>query len=185
MAEVETTTFNTKNNQTYTIRTALPEDAEKLLTYNQTIIKEARFLLTTPEEFLINTEQQKASLEKLLSDPNNLALIAECNNHIIGFLDYHNGHKARVQHQGSFGMSVLPAYRAQGIGRALVHTLLDWGQNHPLIEKINLEVLAGNAPAIRLYSNLGFIEEARQRKAIKFDQQNYDDLIAMAYFLQP
>ena len=57
-------------------------------------------------------------------------------------------------------LAVAPAYRRQGIGKALVEALL-WDlseDNHCL----TLEVRASNAPAIALYDSLGFRQVGRR-----------------------
>jgi RimJ/RimL family protein N-acetyltransferase len=46
------------------------------------------------------------------------------------------------------------------VGTALLQALLEWAESSPVIEKVCLDVFATNEPAIRLYKNLGFIEEA-------------------------
>ncbi|CAM5222958.1 hypothetical protein UACE39S_06348 [Ureibacillus acetophenoni] len=118
----------------------------------------------------------------MLEDNGKLAILAEYQGNIIGFLDFHNGGKKRTQHQGEFGMSVAEAFRNQGVGRALLKCLLDWAKDHPLIEKVCLEVFAENTNAIALYKKFGFVEEGRKQKAIKVSDEKYHDLILMAYF---
>lgn len=166
----------------YTVRTALPEDTEKVLRYTQTIISEAPFLLTTEAEFNISFEQEKQFLKQIYDDNGKVAIVAEYQNNIIGFLDFHNGNKRRIQHQGSFGMSVAEEFRNQGVGKAMLTILLAWAKENPLIEKVCLEVFAENKHAISLYEKIGFVEEGRKVKAIKVDEEIYDDLIFMACF---
>ena len=52
-------------------------------------------------------------------------------------------------------LGVVPAWRGRGIGRALlldaIHHLFDMG-----LERVDLEVETGNAPALRLYESTGF-----------------------------
>lgn len=52
-------------------------------------------------------------------------------------------------------VATLPAYRRQGIGRALVRALLARAWQAGL-SFVTLEVRASNAPAIALYESLGF-----------------------------
>ncbi|WP_028391164.1 GNAT family N-acetyltransferase [Bacillus cihuensis] len=174
--------FVNKNGEPYTIRTALPEDAEKVLRFNQTIISEAPFLLTMETEFKVSYEQQKQFLKQIFDDNGKLAIIAEYQSNIIGFLDFHNGHKKRIQHQGSFGMSIADKFRNQGVGKAMLTLLLAWAKENLLIEKVCLEVFAENTNAISLYAKIGFVEEGRKVKAIKVNEDIYYDLISMAYF---
>jgi len=50
------------------------------------------------------------------------------------------------------------------------------------LERIELEVFASNAPAIKLYEKVGFVVEGVKQKARKLDDI-YDDLIEMALFI--
>lgn len=118
----------------------------------------------------------------MADDKGKLAIIAEYQGEVIGFLDFHNGHKERTKHQGTFGMSVAGIFRNQGVGKALLTVLLEWAKGNPLIEKVCLEVFADHSNAICLYEKFGFAEEGRKVKAIKIDSETYHDLIVMAHF---
>jgi len=131
----------------------------------------------------MTVEQEREFLEGTFADKGKLAIIAEHGGNIIGFLDFHNGNKLRIRHQGSLGMSVLAEFRGEGVGKSLLMELLEWARANPIIEKVCLEVFAENETAIGLYKKLGFVEEGRKRKAIKIDSETYGDLIFMANFL--
>ncbi|MBS4192473.1 GNAT family N-acetyltransferase [Bacillus sp. FJAT-49705] len=184
MGEIQQKQFLTKNGNKLVIRTALPEDADKVLAFIRNIIIEAPYLLTTKAEFNVTSDQQKRLLQEVVEDNGKIAILAEYEGEIIGFLDFHNGRKKRIEHQGSFGMSVRKDFRNQGVGRALVSVLLAWAKENSLIEKVCLEVFSENIQAIRLYKSIGFEEEGLKRRAIKLSDQTYHDLIIMAYFVK-
>ncbi|ATA61118.1 GNAT family acetyltransferase [Geobacillus stearothermophilus] len=166
------------------VRTASPEDAERVVAFVKAVAAEAPYLLTTEAEMAVTSEQQKQWLQQMADDSGKLALLAEHDSEMIGFLDFHNGNKRRTKHQGSFGMSVKKDFRGQGVGTALLAALLDWAKENPLIEKVCLEVVAGNKNAIRLYQKFGFVEEGVKKKAAKIDDGTYWDLILMARFVK-
>lgn len=58
-------------------------------------------------------------------------------------------------HLGLFDIVVHPDHRRQGIGRALVSSLMAWGKAHGAHTSY-LQVVANNHPAIHLYRELGF-----------------------------
>ncbi|GIN22486.1 GNAT family N-acetyltransferase [Siminovitchia fordii] len=122
-------------------------------------------------------------MQEIYKNEGRLALLADHEGEIIGFLDFHCGHKKRNEHQGSFGMSVKKEFRNQGVGKALLKCLIRWAENNPLIERISLEVFSNNKGAIHLYTSFGFVEEGIQRRAIKNDDGSYEDIILMALFL--
>jgi len=83
--------FVNKQGESITIRTALPEDAKWIIEYTKSIFNEAPYLITTLDEFHITHEQQEQFLKTILDDEGKLALLAEYQGNIIGFLDFHNG----------------------------------------------------------------------------------------------
>lgn len=50
----------------------------------------------------------------------------------------------------------------------------------PLLEKLNLLVLASNDRAISFYKKFGFVEEGRKIREVKIRDGHYDDNILMS-----
>ena len=108
------------------------------------------------------------------------------------FLLYHfpkctrhcNNARKRLEHNGMLGISVRREFRGRGVGEALLSALLDWARANPLIEKVSLAVFADNAPAIALYRKLGFKEEGRREREIKFGEGQYKDDLLMAVWVK-
>jgi len=81
------------------------------------------------------------------------------NEEIIGLLFFVPMTKIKNRHTGEFGVSVHPNHQGRGVGRALIKSLLNWANENDRIEKVFLNVFATNTTAIKLYKDLGFIEE--------------------------
>nr|WP_313957535.1 GNAT family N-acetyltransferase [Fictibacillus phosphorivorans] len=144
---------------------------------------DAPYMLSTVEDIeKLSFEDIKRELNYYSTNANYLKLVAEYENEIVGVIDFKNGNKEKVAHQGSFAMTVLPQYRNLGVGRALVETMISWARNNETIEKVCLEVMEDNHGAIHLYKSLNFIEEGRKARAVKIDGR-YQDLIQMALFV--
>ncbi|MWV44346.1 GNAT family N-acetyltransferase [Paenibacillus sp. HJL G12] len=171
-------------NRDIIIRSANGEDAKEVLNFNQEIINTEPYLLTTPDEFKLTIEQEQEWIENIQQKLNNLILIAMHKGEVVGTLDFHCGHKRRLEHIGSFGMSVRREYRGSGIGRALLHSLIEWALRNEKIEKINLEVFSNNHRAIELYKKIGFVEESLLKNQVKLNDNEYIDLIGMGLFLK-
>ena len=62
-------------------------------------------------------------------------------------------------------VGVVPSYRGQGLGRALVRQALE-GFYQAGLRRAYLEVTAENASAIRIYRNLGFRRSKTLYKAV-------------------
>ncbi len=184
MSAIPDTTAQLKDGTTITIRTARPEDARHMLDHARAVFAEGEFLLSTLDDFRMTEEQEMAWLQANRNDPGNLVIVAEYEGRIIGMLDFHSEERKRVKHHGELGMSVNRAWRGQGVGRALLCTLIAWAEQHPVLEKLCLQVFATNTRAITLYSSLGFKEEGLQVRDIKMESGEYVDVLMMALFVK-
>jgi len=70
-------------------------------------------------------------------------------------------------------MGVLPEYRHQGFGEALLRACIAKAKVKG-ITRVELAARADNIPAIRLYEKLGFIHEAVKRNGMRFDGVYFD-----------
>lgn len=94
---------------------------------------------------------------------------------VVGWCDVFPAWAEAVKHCGSLGMGVLAGYRGRGIGKQLlVATLAHARQNG--VTRVELEVRADNASAIKLYERLGFVHEGRKRNGMRFDNTYFDSL---------
>lgn len=168
-----------KMGQEIIIRSALSQDAAHLIHLSHSVMAEGGHVLTTSEEFQVTVEEEVRWIEAYASDPNKIVLVAEVAGLIVGMLDFKNGMRKRLAHQGEFGMSVHKDWRGLGIGKALLQALVHWGQANPAIEQIRLAVLSNNEPAIRLYTSLGFVQEGRLMNQAKLSDGSYCDLLLM------
>lgn len=66
------------------------------------------------------------------------------------------------------------AYAGKGLGKEALSMLLDFGFNELNFYRVQLNVIAYNAAAIRLYESVGFIKEGVYRSFILRDGKRYD-----------
>ena len=100
----------------------------------------------------------ETSLLSELNNPLSLWLVALDGDRVAGYI----GSQSVLGESDMMNLAVDPAWRRQGVGKALVERLL-WElaeDNHCL----TLEVRASNAAAIALYENLGFRQVGRRPK---------------------
>jgi RimJ/RimL family protein N-acetyltransferase len=183
MAIIPDTTIRLKDNTPITIRTAQPEDAVAMLAHVRAGFAEEEFLLSTLDDFHMTDEQESAWLQTNLDNPGDLVIVAEYAGQIIGMLNFQSERRKRVVHHGELAMSVNNTWRDRGMGRALLRTLIAWAQQHPVLEKLTLQVFATNTRAIALYTALGFKEEGRQIRDVKLGPDNYVDVLMMGKFV--
>lgn len=111
--------------------------------------------------------------------PHVLALEGET---VVGWCDIVPGKAANgFGHIGRLGMGVRREWRRRGIGRQLLEACLRQASQAGL-EKVELEVYTDNQAAIRLYKELGFLEEGLRRRARRLDGR-YQDIELMALWL--
>jgi RimJ/RimL family protein N-acetyltransferase len=183
MASITAKTAKLRSGENLVIRSAQPDDAQRLLAYIQSVARETPFFVLEADEFDFTDEQERQWIQAHLDDPGKLAISAEIAGTIVGFLSFENGPHKRIMHRGTFGISVEAPSRGKGIGAALLQSLIEWGEANPLIEKIGLSVYANNENAIRLYKKFGFVEEGRRPKELKVSPDRYADDVLMYRFV--
>jgi RimJ/RimL family protein N-acetyltransferase len=183
MAFYPTKTINLSSGEKIVIRSAQPDDAERLLAYIRSVAAETPFFILEADEFSFTDEQERQWIQDHLDDSGKLAISAEISETIVGFLSFENGPHKRIRHRGTFGISVEKSWRGKGIGTALLQSLIEWAEADPLLEKISLAANADNENAIRLYRKFGFVEEGRRPKELKLGPDCYADDILMFRFV--
>lgn len=85
--------------------------------------------------------------------------------------------REKLRHKGLlFRMYVSAESAGKGVGRALVQAVIDRARVLPGMEQINLTVVASNERAVRLYASVGFATFSREERAIKYNDQYFDEL---------
>jgi RimJ/RimL family protein N-acetyltransferase len=97
---------------------------------------------------------------------------------VVGWCDIIRNPREGFRHCGHLGMGLLPHMRGRGLGGRLASTTIERAWTDGL-SRIELEVLASNEPAIRLYRKLGFHAEGVKRRAHRLDGRD-DDIVLMA-----
>ena len=169
----------TKNIFQISLRTGNINDAEAVLELEKEILSENDFMISVIEEFEETSEQLRSWIQKILENEREQLIVAEINGEVVGLIVFRSKSSKRLSHTGSFTAMVKKEYRNQGIGKLLIKELLNWAEQNPLIEKVSLGVLSTNQRAIELYKSMGFVEEGRKIKEVKFSKDLYVDDILM------
>ena len=172
------------NGASATLRQAQPEDAAAILALKQSILRPGIYDALLPEEYSFDEEQESLWIDHCLSSNSNFMVVAEVSNVLVGMLFFQTSNELRCNHWGEFGMGITEAFRGQGVGTALINALFKWAEEHPRVEKICLKVFDANPKAVKLYQNLGFVEEGRLKKCLRMGNGLYSDAILMAKFVK-
>lgn len=105
------------------------------------------------EKQCFSSPWSEEALREELQNPCAHFYVALCDAKVAGYLGCH--------HIGGEGfvtnIAVFPAFRRNGIARALIGAALD-----APIDRLSLEVRVSNEAAIALYASLGFVNEGRR-----------------------
>ena len=144
-------------NNTYIIREAVPDDAEKMILYLNQAGGESDYLLHGENEFTVPIEGVKRKLALSKDSENSIILIALENEQIIARAELEGYYAARIRHRAKLSISVRKEYWDQGIGTELLKKIFEQAKKMK-IRIIELEVIADNARGIHLYHKTGFVD---------------------------
>jgi L-amino acid N-acyltransferase YncA len=149
-------TYLTSDGAPMTIRPMVPEDKEELLAFFRRLPDIDRFDLkedvTNPK--VIDRWALTLDYSRVLP------LLAILDEKIVGDATLHHRRAGARQHIGEVRVAVDPAYRNRGVGRALLHKLIDVAGAKGL-KKLMFEVIADTEAAARHTAQvLGFVPVA-------------------------
>ena len=144
-------------NNTYIIREAVPDDAEKMISYLNQVGGESDNLLHGKNEFAVPVEGVKRKLAMSKDSENSVVLIALENDEIIARAEIDGYYPARIRHRAMFSISVRKDYWDQGIGTEMIENIFEQAKKMK-IRIIELEVIADNVRGIHLYHKMGFVD---------------------------
>ncbi|MCQ0954461.1 GNAT family N-acetyltransferase [Bacillus cereus] len=164
------------------IRLAKETDAEAIMDIRKEIILSkttTKFFIVSPKKLPNDTNAEREKIRKS-NEKGNLYIVYEVDNKVVGFLLFNRYELDRLRHAGTMGMGIKEAYCNQGIGTKLIEF---WAKEKKGLEKICLGVVSVNDRAIKVYKRMGFVEEGRQRKQIKYEDGSYGDDVLMGFYI--
>ncbi len=86
--------------------------------------------------------------------------------------------RRKMLHRAEFGISILQAYNGLGIGDALTEQCIACAKQAGFLQ-LELEVVAENEKAIRLYQKHGFVEYGRNPLGFRCGDGHWQELVLM------
>ncbi len=103
-------------------------------------------------------------------------------NVLIGIVTFIRETSIKMQHKGQIiGLYISAASRGQGVANCLLIEMIELVRKWDGLEQINLTVVSTNLPAKQLYSRLGFKVFGTEAKAIKYENQYYDEKLMVLF----
>ena len=177
-------TVTLKDGRTCVIRNGVEQDAQAvrdnfILTHGQT-----DFLTTYPEETSFSVEQEKEYLKKKRDSCREIELVADLDGMIAGTAGVDAlGAAEKTRHRASFGISIDQAWWGLGIGRALTEACIECA-GAAGYSQLELEVVAANNQALRLYRSVGFMEYGRNPRGFRSRQSGWQEIVLMRLELE-
>ena len=172
-------TVTLKDGRTCVLRNGTEQDGQAvldnfILTHGQT-----DYLLTRPEECSFTLEQEKEYLKRKAESGREVEIVAEVDGAIAGTAGVDGvGRAEKVRHRASFGISVDRAWWGLGIGRALTEACIKCARAAGY-SQLELEVVAGNGRALRLYQKMGFLEYGRNPRGFRSRENGWQEVVLM------
>lgn len=137
------------------LRSPEPEDAAADLSCMRQVAGETEFLLISPADVSADVNRHAAALEDVRDDPYQLLLLCLDGEEVVGRLHGFVKPRMKVSHRFRLGLSVRRAYWGQGLATAMLHTAARVAREMECMQ-IELEVMAHNHRAVRLYEREGY-----------------------------
>ena len=157
---------------TVEIRRMTPEHIEEVHRVLDIVARERKFLsyLEAPP-LAQSTEFVLGMIAK-----GNPIFVAVVDDKVVGWCDVVRVERPVHAHVGVLGMGLLPEFRGQGYGKALITAVL--ADAHRVgISRVELTVHADNNRAIALYEKVGFVREGVRRDAACIDGRFIDSIL--------
>lgn len=163
------------------LRAGEPDDAPALLAYIDRCLPDfASYVAMDVGEFTMDEPQEREWLKAQQAGLGSLSLYAWSGDQIVASVNCScRNDRTRISHLGHIGMSADKAYWGSGIGRAMLDALIDWAEQNPALELLELDVFADNDRALALYCKLGFIEIGRVPGRARFADGTRKDGLMM------
>jgi RimJ/RimL family protein N-acetyltransferase len=173
-------TTTLKDGTEIVIREATIQDAADFIRCVKSYISDNEYQVMEADEFAPDLGQGREFIQSFIESENSILLVALHNEKIVGNIDITGGRRKRLRHTGLIGMGMLREYRSKGMGTTLLETAITWAKKNAGLEKIWLQIVAENTPAVQLYKKMGFTEEGRQKQFIRIGKDKYSDNLIMA-----
>ena len=168
-----------KDGRTCVLRNGTAQDGQAALDNFIAAHSQTDYLLTYNDEITFTAEEEGEFLQKKADSDNEIEILAVADGRIVGTAGIEQvSPKLKLRHRCDFGISIDQAYWGLGIGRALTEACIECAKEAGY-EQIELEVVAENDRAVRLYERAGFIEYGRNPRDFKSRLTGYQEVVYM------
>lgn len=168
-----------KNGSICELRNAEGKDAAAFLAYFIQCHGETDYLTTYPDETEQDPGKAAERLQATAESASDIEILALVDGKVVGSAGIGMlRDRDKLRHRAEFGISILKEYWRLGIGNALARACIDCAKQAGFLQ-LELEVVAENAGAIRLYEKHGFTEYGRNPRGFRNRAGAWQELVLM------
>ncbi|MHA1752853.1 MAG: GNAT family N-acetyltransferase [Candidatus Helarchaeota archaeon] len=168
------TNIKLKDGQPLIIRRGLRRDLDAIWNIFNVVVSERRFI---PVFNTVKSEFEKQSWYLRMREQQNLILVAEIDNKVVGELTIEHLDWDASSHVGELGIIILPKYRFMGIGSELIKNCLEIVKKENLFKKICLSCFHNNYVALNIYKKFGFKQIGKREKQYYINGEWIDEIL--------
>ena len=169
-----------KNGKEAILRNGDESDGKEVFDVFNTTHGETDNLLSYPDENSFDPEQEAAFLKEKTESPDEIEIAAVVDGRIVGTAGIEKvGSKFKVKHRTELGIAILKEFWGLGIGRALIDACISCAEEAGYTQ-IELNAVAENEKALKLYRDLGFKEYGRNERGFNSRFSGYQEVVYMA-----
>ena len=169
-------TIQLKDGRECILRNGEEKDGAEALAVFTATHAQTEFLLTYPEEIRMSAEEEGAYLKGKEESLREVEIVAVVDQKIVGTAGIDEaGKQFKASHRADFGIAIDQAYWGLGIGKALTKACIDCARKAGYAQ-IELNVVAENKAAVRLYESAGFQEYGRNPRGFHTRGGGYQEL---------
>lgn len=164
--------------QVVAIREAMATDSQALIAFMGRVQQQTSYISVADWQ----TYQPDALAHFLAEDCDRLGelcLVACLGDRVIGLCHLSRDQDPMLTHIGELFIVVDKDFWGQGLGQALLETVVDWAEHTPDLVRLSLTVQARNRSAIHLYERNGFVIEGRHPFGVKTRKGDFLETYSM------
>ena len=171
--------FTGKNGIHYLLRSPETADAQQMIAYLKATAEETEYGLSYPEELNFTVKDEEDFISRYSEDEGSIMISVFDGDRLVGNASLCCVmQKKKTLHRATFGIAIRKSDWGQGLGRKILSELITFAKQAGY-ELLELEVVASNKAAVRLYKNMGFIIYGERPLSLKRKNGDYYDELLM------
>ncbi len=172
-------TITLKDGRSCCLRNGTEEDAKAVLENFLLTHEQTDYLLSYPDECSMSTEEEAQFLKEKAESDKEIEILAEIGGIVAGTAGIGRvGQREKVRHRADFGIGVDRRYWGLGIGRALTRACIECARAAGYAQ-LELNAVAENERAIKLYESEGFREYGRDPMGFRSRHTGWQEIVLM------